>query len=170
MKVIMGARGEGKTTRLVAESCTTGSTILVSSQHEIEVVKDVANRMGLLDFLPEPISVTSNSLVGHVGNFLVDNVDIMLPTLLGAEIDTITVSSEGSCDLADYRNNYDKLPNLIQEHIAWQVEEGISVGRSIYDAYIGVPSTIHGKKEADWIMKHESSYIKGYVDKIDIER
>lgn len=172
MKVIMGARGQGKTTRLVAESCTNGSTILVSSQKEIGVVKDVARKMGLIDFLPEPISVTSDSLVGHRGSFLVDNIDIMLPTLLGAEIETITVSSEGSgsCLLSDYRNDYSKLPKLIQEHIDWQVEEGISIGRSIYEAYIGVPSTIHGKKEIDWIVRHETSYIKGYLDKIDMEK
>lgn len=93
MEIIYGPRRSGKTTRLVLISCASRKPILVTSEFQKEKIKDIASKMHILEYLPEPINVSMENMKGLGSKrFLVDNAEIMLQVLLGVEVDVITIS------------------------------------------------------------------------------
>lgn len=93
MEICNLKRGKGKTTYLAYRSHITQYPVVCANYTGVGAVKDVAARIGLT--IPEPMTVQEllkdKSLVGHK-KFLIDEAPMILESLLGVNIDTITLS------------------------------------------------------------------------------
>lgn len=72
MKLIIKGRGCGKTTRLIYASEATGYPIATTTHASVELIKEMANRMGC--DIPEPITYSDLINKRHRGNKRYDNV------------------------------------------------------------------------------------------------
>ena len=91
MKIIRTDRGKGKTTALIKQAARDKSYILCHSRSAARYIYDTALSMGLN--IPYPITVDDIPLRGHRGDILIDEIDYILPQLLGAQVSTITTSA-----------------------------------------------------------------------------
>ena len=91
MKIIRTERGKGKTTELIKQSARDWSYILCMNKVNAHHVFDMAREMGL--DIPFPITPSDLPLRGLTCSVLIDEIDYILPTLIGAKVDTITTSS-----------------------------------------------------------------------------
>lgn len=94
MKVVVGERQAGKTTKLI-QWCAEGSDrqIAVSTHREAEVLMDMARTMGLS--IPRPIVATDLARSWPSQYTLgVDNVESVLWSLLRSKVEAITVTGE----------------------------------------------------------------------------
>ncbi|NMB10552.1 MAG: hypothetical protein GX982_07670 [Tissierellia bacterium] len=91
MKIIRTDRGGGKTTALIKQAARDKSYILCHSKSAARYIYDTALGMGLN--IPYPITVDDIPLRGYKGDILIDEIDYILPQLLGAQVNTITTSA-----------------------------------------------------------------------------
>ena len=91
MKIIRTDRGRGKTTELIKQSAKDGSYILCMNKGNARHIYDMAKKMNFN--IPYPITVADLPLRGFKGSVLIDEVDYILPRLIGAEVDIITTSA-----------------------------------------------------------------------------
>lgn len=97
MKVIARGRCSGKTMEIIKESALTGSYILVRNHSEVERIAQLAQQMNLS--IPYPVTVSEISLGRIQGTsikrdgILVDNAELVLQQMIGAEINTLTIST-----------------------------------------------------------------------------
>ena len=91
MKIIRTDRGGGKTTALIKQAARDKSYILCHSKSAARYIYDTALGMGLN--IPYPITVDDIPLREHRGDILIDEIDYILPQLLGAQVNTITTSA-----------------------------------------------------------------------------
>ena len=91
MKIIRTERGKGKTTELIKQSARDWSYILCMNKVNAHHIFDMAREMGL--DIPFPITPSDLPLRGFKGSVLVDEIDYILPTLIGTQVDAITTSA-----------------------------------------------------------------------------
>ena len=93
MEICNLERGKGKTTYLVHRSHVTQYPIVCADYTGVGVVKDIAKRIGVS--IPEPMTVQElfqNGSLLTSKKVLIDEAPMVLPRLLGVNIDTITLS------------------------------------------------------------------------------
>lgn len=97
MKIIARGRSTGKTMEIIKESALSGNYILVRNHHEAQRLFKLAQEMKLS--IPLPVTVSEISLGRIQGTsikrdgILVDNAELVLQQLIGAEINTLTIST-----------------------------------------------------------------------------
>ena len=91
MKIIRTERGKGKTTELIKQSARDWSYILCMNKRNADYIFDMAREMGL--DIPFPITPSDLPLRGFKGSVLIDEIDYILPMLIGTEVDAITTSA-----------------------------------------------------------------------------
>lgn len=93
MKIVRMERGTGKTTELIKLSSKTGTPIVCATRQQAQIILDKAERMGVLIVNPIP----ANELKGYtdIHKVYVDDMEYVLSTLLGADVEVSTVS----CDI-----------------------------------------------------------------------
>ncbi|CYW18719.1 hypothetical protein [Streptococcus suis] len=97
-KIIGFGRCFGKTTMAILESHATGNQIICANNRIVKHTSDYARQLGYT--IPQPIAandlkmpiITSNLNRAGLG-VVVDDVEMVLRTLLGCQIDTITFDS-----------------------------------------------------------------------------
>ena len=98
MEIVNLDRGRGKTYFLVKRSARTGYPILCHTSFQAKHIKDVAINLRIT--IPEPIVVRKSNLDNvfrgrhHKQNYLIDDVDVFLSSLLGESIECVTTSCE----------------------------------------------------------------------------
>jgi len=96
MKIIARGRNTGKTMEIIKESASSGNYILVRNHHEAQKLFQLAQEMKLS--IPLPVTVSEISLGRIQGTsikrdgIIVDNAELVLQQLIGAEINTLTIS------------------------------------------------------------------------------
>lgn len=98
MKVILGARGSGKTTKLIEESNKTGSRIIVRSADERKRICFQAHHLNI--DIPDPITYRGFIDGDYRGekntNFLLDDLDSFLSYLCPkGSIETVALTPTG---------------------------------------------------------------------------
>ena len=91
MKIIRTERGKGKTTALIKQASRDQSYILCVNKPMARYVYEKARDMGLN--IPFPITVADLPLHGHENPILIDEIDYILPQLIGVKVDTVTTSA-----------------------------------------------------------------------------
>lgn len=97
MKVIARGRRTGKTIEIIKESALTGNYILVRDHTEAQRLFQLAQEMKLS--IPLPVTVSEISLGRIHGTsikrdgILVDNAELVLQQMIGAKINTLTIST-----------------------------------------------------------------------------
>ncbi|MDT2405246.1 hypothetical protein P7D43_23150, partial [Enterococcus avium] len=97
MKVIARGRRSGKTLDLIKESALSGNYILVRNHSEAQRLFQLAKETKLS--IPLPVTVSEISLGRIQGTsikrdgILVDNAELVLQQLIGAKINTLTIST-----------------------------------------------------------------------------
>ena len=95
MKIYIGERCSGKTTKLIKESAKTGYTIVVANRGMADCVVDQAKRMGLA--IPTPLTIrqcNSGALRGrHVEGILIDELDMVFDVIFNnIPVEGVTVT------------------------------------------------------------------------------
>lgn len=93
MEICNLERRKGKTTYLVYRSHVTQYPIVCADHTGVGVVKDIAERIGVS--IPEPMTVQElfqNRSLLTSKKVLIDEAPMVLQSLLGVNIDTITLS------------------------------------------------------------------------------
>lgn len=125
MEICNLPRGKGKTTYLVHRSHVTQFPILCATHTNAQYIKDVANKLSL--YIPEPITV-SEYMKEHVRpvaektkpeKILVDEALLILETILGTCIDTVTLTEvkERSINKADEKTEIPQLQRFSKYYI-----------------------------------------------------
>lgn len=96
MRIIYDFRQNGKTTNLIIRSSGTGYPIIVTKFDRKRRIEQQAIEMNLI--IPEPIIINRadkirEALAGVHKKVLIDDADYFLGTILGIEIDTITMTT-----------------------------------------------------------------------------
>lgn len=93
MKIIRANRGAGKTTELIKQSSAEGKHIICHSRNAVLYIEDLARQMER--WIPKPMTVgdLQRSRGLKMEAVLVDEINLVLPQLLGVQVDTITTSS-----------------------------------------------------------------------------
>lgn len=100
MEIVLGGRGQGKTTLLIKKSAETQTYILVTDRKRQRMLADQARAIGI-DNMPFPVTVadmfrTHNARGSFINKILVDDADDILKQIFyPLEIDTLTMSSDG---------------------------------------------------------------------------
>ena len=93
MKIINLDRGQGKTTELVKISNKEWKYIVCKDQQRLDIIMDVAERLGL--DIPFPITIKELPLKSRfIESVLIDDIEDVLSTLIGKQVDVITTSGE----------------------------------------------------------------------------
>lgn len=97
MRIIYDFRQNGKTTNLIIRSSGTGYPIIVTRVDHKRRLEQRAREMNLT--IPEPIVINRADMIrdaldGVHKKVLIDDAEYFLGTILGAEIDTITMSKK----------------------------------------------------------------------------
>lgn len=104
MKIIIGERCSGKTTRLIERSAKDQIYILTSTSHRAHAIADVARNMGLV--IPHPVTLREylhgnrfhGSFIRRDG-LLIDDADDVLRLLFdGIPIHAITLTDHGDVE------------------------------------------------------------------------
>lgn len=121
MKIIRTDRGRGKTTELIKQSARDRSYILCMNKENARYIYDMAREMNLN--IPYPITTADLPLRGFKGSVLIDEIDYILPRLIGTQVDVITTSAP--IDTLDDKNitlkikaeidNFDDVKQKIKE-------------------------------------------------------
>ena len=121
MKIIRTDRGRGKTTELIKQSARDRSYILCMNKENARYIYDMAREMNLN--IPHPITTADLPLRGFKGSVLIDEIDYILPRLIGTQVDVITTSAP--IDTLDDKNitlkikaeidNFDDVKQKIKE-------------------------------------------------------
>lgn len=105
-KLIGFGRCLGKTTMAILESHATGNQIICANNRMVKITSSHAKQLGYA--IPQPVSINNPSLKeiintlnrAHIG-VVVDNVEMVLQSLLGCQIDTITFDSPNVTNVVD---------------------------------------------------------------------
>ena len=93
MKIINLDRGQGKTTELVKISNKEWKYIVCKNQQRLDIIMDVAEKLGL--DIPFPITIKELPLKSRfIESVLIDDIEDVLSTLIGKQVDVITTSGE----------------------------------------------------------------------------
>ena len=121
MKIIRTEKGKGKTTELIKQSARDWSYILCMNKENAHYIYDMAREMGF--DIPYPITIAELPFRGFKGSVLIDEIDCILPTLVGTQVDAITTSAP--IDTLDDKNtalkikaeidNFDDVKQKIKE-------------------------------------------------------
>lgn len=106
-KIIGFGRCFGKTTMAILESHATGNQIICANNRIAKHTSDYARQLGYT--IPQPVAandqkmpiITSNLNRAGLG-IVVDDVEMVLRTLLGCKIDTITFASNSIFPIRGY--------------------------------------------------------------------
>ena len=121
MKIIRADRGKGKTIALIKQAARDKSYILCHSRSAAKYIYDTALSMGLN--IPYPITVDDIPLRGYRGDILIDEIDYILPQLLGAQVNTITTSA--SIDTLDNNRSEIKINLIVKLDGVEEIKEKI---------------------------------------------
>lgn len=121
MKIIRADRGKGKTIALIKQAARDKSYILCHSRSAARYIYDTALSMGLN--IPYPITVDDIPLRGYRGDILIDEIDYILPQLLGAQVNTITTSA--SIDTLDNNRSEIKINLIVKLDDVEEIKEKI---------------------------------------------
>lgn len=105
MRIIRTERGKGKTAELIKQSARDWSYILCMNKRNAHYIHDMAREMGF--DIPYPITPADLPLRGFKGSVLIDEIDYILPTLVGTQVDTITTSAP--IDTLGYKSTTPKI-------------------------------------------------------------
>ncbi len=110
MKVIIGKRRSGKTTKLIRRCAEEGGTIVCLNQNDATRIADMARGMELQIPLPITYNEFRNGEYYGAGIklFHMDNVEMFLQSLTPVRIATITLTDEEECKTAGYDPYYDE--------------------------------------------------------------
>lgn len=94
MKIIRGNRGQGKTTELVKISNREWKYIVCKDMQRVNVIVGTADKLAL--DIPYPITVRELPISprSFIKSVLIDDIEDILPLLIGKGIEYITTSSE----------------------------------------------------------------------------
>ena len=94
----IGKRGSGKSTKLIKRAAAEGKYILVATHAQAHCLFKQAKDMGL-DIL-YPITPNELKTITHMHildkGILIDELDIVLPLLVGAPVDEVTITDRGN--------------------------------------------------------------------------
>ena len=105
-KLIGFGRCFGKTTMAILESHATGNQIICANNRMAKITSSHAKQLGYA--IPQPVSINNPNLKeiintlnrAHIG-VVVDDVEMVLQSLLGCQIDTITFDSPNVTNAVD---------------------------------------------------------------------
>ncbi len=105
-KLIGFGRCFGKTTMAILESHVTGNQIICANNRMAKITSSHAKQLGYA--IPQPVSINNPNLKEIINNLnrahigvVVDNVEMVLQSLLGCQIDTITFDSPNVTNVVD---------------------------------------------------------------------
>ena len=105
-KLIGFGRYFGKTTMAILESHATGNQIICANNRMAQITSYHAKKLGYT--IPQPVSINNPNLKEIINNLnrahigvVVDNVEMVLQSLLGCQIDTITFDSPNVTNVVD---------------------------------------------------------------------
>ena len=105
-KLIGFGRYFGKTTMAILESHATGNQIICANNRMAQITSYHAIKLGYA--IPQPVSINNPNLKEIINNLnrahigvVVDNVEMVLQSLLGCQIDTITFDSPNVTNVVD---------------------------------------------------------------------
>ena len=105
-KLIGFGRCFGKTTMAILESHATGNQIICANNRMAKITSSHAKQLGYA--IPQPVSINNPNLKEIINNLnracigiVVDNVEMVLQSLLGCQIDTITFDSPNVTNVVD---------------------------------------------------------------------
>ncbi len=92
MRIIYGDRGSGKTLELIKISHAERKYIVTTTFDEARRIAKCAKDIGL--DIPFPISVSELPIVrgAKIDSVLVDNMEMIIPLLIGCDVDVMTTS------------------------------------------------------------------------------
>lgn len=94
VKIIRADRGQGKTTKLVKMSNKEWKHIVCKDTQRVDVIVDVANKLGL--DIPYPITIRELPISqgSYVKSVLIDDIEDILQYIIGCWVDYATTSCE----------------------------------------------------------------------------
>lgn len=94
MKIIRADRGQGKTTKLVKMSNKEWKYIVCKDTQRVDVIVEVANKLGL--DIPYPITIRELPISqnSYIKSVLIDDIEDILQCIIGRRIDYVTTSCE----------------------------------------------------------------------------
>lgn len=94
MIIVKAKRGKGKTTELIKMSNKEWKYIVCKDRQRVDVIMEIAERLGL--DIPFPITVKELPLSkgSFIESVLIDDIEDVLPLLIGKRVDIITTSCE----------------------------------------------------------------------------
>lgn len=105
-KLIGFGRCFGKTTMAILESHVTGNQIICANNRMAQITSSHAKQLGYA--IPQPVSINNPNLKEIINNLnrahigvVVDDVEMVLQSLLGCQIDTITFDSPNVTNVVD---------------------------------------------------------------------
>ena len=105
-KLIGFGRCFGKTTMAILESHATGNQIICANNRMVKITSSHAKQLGYA--IPQPVSINNPNLKEIINNLnrahigvVVDDVEMVLQSLLGCQIDTITFDSPNVTNVVD---------------------------------------------------------------------
>ena len=105
-KLIGFGRCFGKTTMAILESHATGNQIICANNRMAQITSSHAKQLGYA--IPQPVSINNPNLKEIINNLnrahigvVVDDVEMVLQSLLGCQIDTITFDSPNVTNVVD---------------------------------------------------------------------
>lgn len=103
MKIIRADRGQGKTTKLVKMSNREWKYIVCKDTQRVDVIIDIANKLGL--DIPYPITIRELPISqgSYIKSVLIDDVEDILPYIIGRRVDYATTS----CEIEDLKEQDD---------------------------------------------------------------
>lgn len=94
MKIIRADRGQGKTTKLVKMSNKEWKYIVCKDTQRVDVIVDVADKLGL--DIPYPITIRELPISqgSYIKSVLIDDIEDVLQYIIGTWVDYATTSCE----------------------------------------------------------------------------
>ena len=94
MKIIRADRGQGKTTKLVKMSNKEWKYIVCKDTQRVDVIVDVATKLGL--DIPYPITIRELPISqgSYIKSVLIDDIEDVLQYIIGRRVDYATTSCE----------------------------------------------------------------------------
>ena len=94
VKIIRADRGQGKTTKLVKMSNKEWKYIVCKDTQRVDVIVKIANKLGL--DIPYPITIRELPISqgSYIKSVLIDDIEDVLPYIIGRRIDYATTSCE----------------------------------------------------------------------------